>query len=544
MEKCKFGGLDYLFNARATKIKIETFKKLVDTLSALGFTGIFWDINGRFELEDEPYYSYQRTVFTKEYIREIDRYCKEKNIELKPSFQVLGHLPQLGKYKPCREYMENVNVLLVDDERTYHLVEKIFKTARECFSTEKVLLGLDEAFGLGSGKHLERYGYEPRFDIMMRHIERVLKIAKKYGFTTYEAWPDMFIRHCVLDEETFKLSKEEVRKKIGDKLDKGLSLSNWDYSVPTDGGARIRKEVEKLLKMTDEVSFTGAVYSYFSPAPDNMYGIRSLKGSVQALKGYPLNKFIVSNWGWDTSVFNTLPTLYFFSEYCYGRCNGLEDLDKIKFKNLFGVDFDDFIALDLANKPHPDKEYPSCNNKSGQYLYNDLLLRIFDANLSENTGRDYLVAYEKLRAINGGEYQYLFDVLILLCKILANKAELGLRIKEYYDKDDKDGLRKLANETIPKIYEDIDAYLRASEKAWDIENEEDGEFLLAIRYGGLKFRLRQVARILCDYADGKMDVIEELNEDCLAPELLVFRNANEDNLTLYGWEQLVTAGTI
>lgn len=544
MEKCRFGGLDYLFNARSTKIKIETFKKLVDTLAVLGFTGIFWDVNGRFEIEDEPYYSYQRTVFSKEYIREMDRYCKEKNIELKPSFQVLGHLPQLGKYKPCRDYMENVNVLLVDDERSYALIEKIFKTARECFTSEKVLLGLDEAFGLGSGKHLERYGYEPRFDIMMRHIERVLNIAKKYGFTTYEAWPDMFIRHCVLDEETFKHSKEEVRKKMGNKLDKGLSLSNWEYSVPTDDGARIRKEVEKLLKMTDEVSFTGAVYSYFSPAPDNMYGIRSLKGSVQALKEYPLNKFIVSNWGWDTSIFNTLPTLYFFSEYCYGRCNGLEDLDKKKFKDLFGVDFDDFMALDLANKPHPDKEYLYCNNKSGQYLYNDPLLGIFDANLSKNTGRDYLAVYEKLCAIDGGEYQYLFDVIALLCKILANKAELGLRIKECYDKGDKDGLREIAEGVIPQISADVDVYLCASEKAWNIENEPDGEFLLAIRYGGIKFRLRQVARVLCDYVDGKIDMIEELNEARIAPEILVYKNANEDNLTLYGWNQLVTAGSI
>lgn len=544
MEKCKFGGLDYLFNARATKLKIETFKKLVDTLSVLGFTGIFWDINGRFEIEGEPYYSYQRTVFSKEYIKEMDRYCQSKNIELKPSFQILGHLPQLGKYQPCREYMENVNVLLVDDERSYQIVEKIFKTARECFSSEKVLLGLDEAFGLGSGKHLERFGYEPRFDIMMRHIERVLKIAKKYGFTTYEAWPDMFIRHCVLDEETFKLPKEEVRKKMGNKLDKGLSLSNWEYSVPTDGGARIRAEVEKLLKMTDEVSFTGAVYSYFSPAPDNSYGIRSLKGSVQALKEYPLNKFIVSNWGWDTSIFNTLPTLYFFSEYCYGRCDGVEDLDRKKFKDLFGVDFDDFMSLDLVNKPHPGKEYPNCNNKSGQYLYNDPLLGIFDANISPDTGKDYFALYEKLSKIDGGEYQYLFEVLARLCKVLTNKAELGLRIKENYDVGNKEALRVIAEQTIAQICEDIDGYLQASERAWAIENEMDGEFLLAIKCGGLKFRLQQVARILCEYADGKIEKIEELCEARIPPELLVYKNATEDNLTLYGWDQLVTAGTI
>lgn len=45
--------------------------------------------------------------------------------------------------------------LMVDNEDTYKFIENMIKTCRECFSTDKIHIGMDEAHGLGRGKFLD-----------------------------------------------------------------------------------------------------------------------------------------------------------------------------------------------------------------------------------------------------------------------------------------------------------------------------------------------------------------------------------------------------
>ena len=46
------------------------------------------------------------------------------------------------------------DIMLIDEEKTYALIEDMFSTLRQCFKTNKLHIGMDEAHNVGLGKFL------------------------------------------------------------------------------------------------------------------------------------------------------------------------------------------------------------------------------------------------------------------------------------------------------------------------------------------------------------------------------------------------------
>ncbi len=78
--------------SRNAVMKPETLKKLVDYLSAFGYNMLQLYTEDTYEVDGEPYFGYLRGGYSKEELREIDAYCKEKGVELVPCIQTLTHL--------------------------------------------------------------------------------------------------------------------------------------------------------------------------------------------------------------------------------------------------------------------------------------------------------------------------------------------------------------------------------------------------------------------------------------------------------------------
>ena len=110
-----------------------------------------------------------------------------------PCIQTLAHVNALFHWPVYREIHDAADILLTGDERTYELVEGMFRTLRECLRTNVVNIGMDEADLLGLGKYLTLHGYRDRFGILMEHLRRVSEMAKKYDFELL-MWGDMFFR--------------------------------------------------------------------------------------------------------------------------------------------------------------------------------------------------------------------------------------------------------------------------------------------------------------------------------------------------------------
>ena len=69
---------------------------------------------------------------------------------------------------------------------------------------------------LGRGKHLDKFGYEPSYSIIKRHIKRVKEIAKKYGYEIM-IWSDMYFRSWN-NHEYYVAEKVALPKEVIDSL--------------------------------------------------------------------------------------------------------------------------------------------------------------------------------------------------------------------------------------------------------------------------------------------------------------------------------------
>lgn len=168
--------------SRNAVMKPESVKKYIDIISDLGYNCLMLYTEDTYEIEGEPYFGHNRGRYSKEELIEIDFYAKSKGIELIPCIQTLAHLGSIFRW-PCYNKIHDCNdIMLSDCDDTYSLVDKMFATLSHCFTSRKVNIGMDEAHMLGRGKYQDINGYVNRFDILLKHLNRVAEIAQKYGF--------------------------------------------------------------------------------------------------------------------------------------------------------------------------------------------------------------------------------------------------------------------------------------------------------------------------------------------------------------------------
>ena len=167
-----------------------TLKRYIDLLAKMGYKTLMLYTEDTYEVEGEPYFGYRRGRYSIAELREIDAYAAERGISLVPCIQTLAHLDGLMRWSCYREFLDTDNILLVDDDRTYALIERMFTSLEKAFTSRRVHIGMDEAWRVGLGKFLEQHGFEKRTDILLRHLSRVTEIAARHGFRPM-MWSDM-----------------------------------------------------------------------------------------------------------------------------------------------------------------------------------------------------------------------------------------------------------------------------------------------------------------------------------------------------------------
>ena len=135
-------------------------KYFIDCLEKMGYNTLMYYTEDTYEVKDEPYFGYLRGRFTADELRELDAYAAAHGIELIPCIQTLAHLNAIFRWDVYREINDTADILLVENERTMQLIENMFRSLRECFRSDKIHIGMDEAHMLGLGKFLDRHGYQ------------------------------------------------------------------------------------------------------------------------------------------------------------------------------------------------------------------------------------------------------------------------------------------------------------------------------------------------------------------------------------------------
>lgn len=492
----------------------ETVKRIADIMSEMGFDTLMLYTEDTYEIEGHPYFGYMRGRYSAGEIRDIDNYCSGRGIELVPCIQTLAHLNGIARWKEYEPIIDCNDILLVGDERTYELIESMFKAVTSMFSSKRIHIGMDEAWMLGAGKYLRKNGYKEQKDIMREHLKRVLEIAKRYGLEPM-MWSDMFFQMSIGENTTD--SPEVINEDIRSVMPEGITPVYWDYY------SNDKAHYDAMMKAHKNFGrpfwFAGGLWTWAGFAPHNLFSIKAAKAAVPSCAENGTEGMFFTVWGDDgaeASVFSILPSMYYVSQLVQG-INGENEIKK-GFKDFTGIDFDDFMLIDIPAVTAKENGGGAIVNPDKYMLYNDCLLGIFDSVANEEDGELYGNTAKRLEPLTDNEeYGYIFRTIQSLCEVLAVKNDLGLRIRRAYKKGDKQELAVLADECI-KAEALIGRFLESLKYQWYRENKPFGFEAQDIRIGGLMQRMRRSAERLKAYVNGEAEQIEELEEDILDPE--------------------------
>ncbi len=520
--------------SRNSVMSVDGLKRFFDILNRMGYNCVMLYTEDTYEVDGEPYFGYMRGRYTKDEIKELDAYAAGRGIELIPCIQTLAHLNATIRWNQFPTDCDDI--LLVDDPRSYELIEHMFQTVSECFSTKTVHIGMDEAHMLGRGRHLDLHGYESSGECMKRHLRKVREIGEKYGFKMM-MWSDMFFYQ--IKRGQYYMEKTEIPEAVKAMVEPSISPVFWDYY-------HFEEEIYDSMiynhkQLSDDIWFAGGIWSWQGLVPLNGDSIHSMVPALKACKKQGINKIFFTMWGdngGECSHFSQLPAMFYLAECARGNTD--EVRIKEKFREMFGLSYDSFLVLDLPNAI--DEKRPRFANPSKYMLYSDYFNGFLDYSVNDAGAGKYAEIAEKLKQIakTAGEYAYLFDCEARLCDVLAIKYDIGVRTRKAYQSRDIEALRALVNYDYPEIVNRVRSFHEVYERQWFRDNKPSGFDVQDIRLGGLIQRTESCQRRLSAYLDGKIDRIAELEE-----EILPYPNCEAGCSTCYNsYSQTATANLL
>ena len=521
--------------------RVETMKAVLRKMALLGYNALMLYTEDTYPVAEQPWFGYLRGGYQKEELKELDRYAKELGIELIPCIQTLAHLDRFLHWPAARSrYLDSADVLLADSPDTDALLEEMFRSLRACYTSNRIHIGMDEAMGLGLGQHLALHGYEPPMNIMLRHLKKVCALCEKYGFAPM-MWSDMFFRF--LSQEGNYYDVQELPEALKDAMPQGVQPVYWDYYH--EDPQFYREKLRLHHQLSAQTSFAGGGWSWLSPVTDYALCAKRSVPALDACRDTGVSEVWLTLWGDDggeASIWSSLLTMSLYAEYDY---TGVFDEAKLfsRFEGISGVPAKALADLSRFNRPGQFGNEVNEVNAAKFLLYQDPLLGIFENDLrNTGVGRGYeelSLEYAEFAGNAGEPYRRLFDFYAKLAAFLGDKAELGRTILNAYDTKDLGTLRKIADETIPRMLEQLALLRCAWRSEWMQTNRPSGFEVHDLRLGGVAARLDSARERLHDYLDGEICQIEELEMKRL--DYFASRNPGQG---CYFWQDAATANRL
>ena len=519
---------------------VDGLKRFFLTISKMGYNSAMLYTEDTYEVENEPYFGYKRGRYSTDEIREIDRYAASVGIELIPCIQTLAHLNTLKKWRAYRNIVFDIDdILLVDEPKTYELIENIFKTISKTFSSKRVHIGMDEAHHVGLGKYLDRHGYTEKYELLLRHLGRVCDTAKKYGFESTMMAADLFFN---LSPGEFCSTKvRDFPPEITEKVPKNCGMVHWDY-FGTDP-LRYDAMLLSAKKLSDDVWFSGGAWTWNTFSPHNDYSMKRNDIAIESCVRNGVRKAFFTLWGDDggeCAYEAALPALM----HAAAKAEGMTENEmKEKFRRITGEDFDDFRDLDLPNYIYgkdvpvesPYFQHSACNFAK-THLYDDPFFGSMSVNFDGADASLYSEYASRLyaHARKSANYSFIYETQARLCDVMEKKLLLAKRTRELYSAHDTAGLKALAENDYSQCIERTDRFYEAFRRQWYFVNKTYGFEVQDARLGGLIRRLENCRGRILDYVSGKIGSIDELDEGLLPM----------DDTYVTSWREMITSNNV
>ena len=494
----------------------EKLRSLVRRLAKMGMNQLFLYMEDTYEVPGYPYFGTYRGRYTREELRDLDKYCALFGIELVPCIQTLAHLHSFLRWHNSRPLRDTGDILKVGSEEVYTFIRNLLESLRSCFSTRNIHIGMDEAHMLGLGNYLRENGYEESSVIIRRHTDRVLELCQETGWTPM-MWSDMYI--TANTGGGYYDVKASTDTSGWEKPPKELGMVYWDYYNTRKDIYHNMLRVHKAL--SDRVIFAGGIWNWNGISPNYGKAFCCSRLALEACRQEGIQEVFATGWmdnGAETPIDAIYPGLAVFSFLCFHEDLYEEELSTY-FRDCIDAELEDFLLLDLLDALFKGSgKNLTADNPSKYLLYQDPMLGIFDYHLKDTDTETYyrtLADKLKSKAETPGEYQEFFRFYYYLSLVLSRKADLGIRIKTAYDAKDLSTLKEISEEVIPNIIRNLTVMHTSRESLWFADAKPFGYELLDIRLGGVKTRLESCRRRLQSFLEGKVQTLEELEQERL-----------------------------
>lgn len=506
--------------SRNAVLRVETVKDLISRIARMGMNTFMLYMEDIYKIDDCPYFGYMRGAYTEDELKEIDAYAACFGVEVVPCIQTLAHLTSTLRWPYAEGMRDTADVLLVGADKTYDFIEKMISSLSRSLSSERIHIGMDEAWGLGSGVYKSIHGEVDKFEIVSSHLKKIVEILNKYDKKPV-MWSDMLFR-IASDTGRYFDTGVVMPDNILDIIPESVTMAYWDYynekSDIYHDMIRIHKDMQR------DVAFFGGIWTWNGIAVNYDKTFRTTAPAMEACYKYGINEICATLWhddGGETDIYTALLGMQLYSEYAYYENVSTKHLSEM-FYICTGSRAEDFLLFDLDNLPEADEYKKTLTDIEGvvtaakHTLYQDVLQGLFDKQYEDiDLKGHYGEIYAKLcKADFPEDLKELSEYHTQLAKVLYLKSDIGLRIAASYKNNDKPALKDNVEE-LKNLYSEICVLHDKLSVLWLKNNKAFGLDRLDLRFGGLKERILRAESRLGMYLSDEIKCIEELEEEKL-----------------------------
>ena len=502
--------LDLSRNAAA---KVSMLKQIIRELAFMGHSWFMLYMEDMYEVEGVPYFGALRGRYSIKDLQELDRYANLFGLTLVPCIQSLAHVNQFFMWEAAAyKYRDIDDILNVGNAEVKALLTQMIASLRKAFSTNIIHIGMDEAYNLGRGRFLDENGLKTKTQIMQEHLAFMKNLCKTYGFIPI-IWDDMFFR-----------GYSNIKEEADCGMLRNIDLMYWDYYSPSVEHYIDQIRQRKIL--TKQLMFAGGAWRWTGYVPHHRKTFETTRAALAACRQEQIKEVIVTAWGDDGSESPLYTCMFGVVLYAYlDTHDEYSQAEFAQYLQLYtGISF---TAWMRQGEPDLFEGTTGKNHDitpSKYLLYQDPLGSKFLHYIKTLT-TDMDAVYRKLEqafiqdatSTANPLQQHIAGFYALMMRSLYYKWRLPLDIWEAYRRGDKQILQELIEKKIDPLCVVLKETAKARRQIWMDECTAFGSEVLDHRFGAMLMRLEVTKEVLTDYIQGKIQRIDELEEERLDP---------------------------
>ncbi|MCD6566077.1 MAG: family 20 glycosylhydrolase [Bacteroidales bacterium] len=341
--------------------KTEYYYKLLDKLAKYKVNAIIAEMEDKIKYERQPEVGSADALSINEW-KKLSDYAIERNIEISPLIQGLGHASFIlkhDKYKNLRDDPKSDWAFNPLDPETYKVQFDLYLDAMEATPYGRYLhVGGDEVHTTGRGSGIST------IELQLTWLNKVCKFAEEHGRIPI-FWDDMPLKYAGVYRPMFntKLTGEEVDKiweeneyKLVEFLDlfpKNCIYMRWNYSSPQAIGNS--RAMEWFRKNGMQVMGATAGQTRWVLMPQNEGNMDNIKSFALSSISSGINGLLLTLWDDDSPHFELyMRGIIAFAEYTWtGEKRTKNDIKSAYRQREFSntVTDSEYAFIDQLEKP-------------------------------------------------------------------------------------------------------------------------------------------------------------------------------------------------